>query len=508
MDAFWRLHSSRAIAHGQRIGVVGTRKAPLRSARVRGWLSAAVGLVLLLSVGVGVSLGGEAEAIASTSSRLSWLLADVAETTDVGLVVADVRSGEHWFSRAAHQPLKPASVMKLFVTAAALERWGPEFVYRTPAYYADGELRVVGSGSPGLGDERIARRYGRERNAALEAWARTLRERGVTELDKIVLDDGVFDQQWRHPDWPDDQASAWYQAPVGGLNFNDNCVDARVELKRGDIRLVLEPALPEVFARCELRVGKRHRPIVRRDPDSDIFEFAGTVRRDADLGPTSVRRPTVFFGYALKQALAAEGIHVRGEVVRRDLPVEAGARGALLGEAQTRMRDVLWRCNTFSQNLFAECLLKSLPAYDADGERTGAVGSWARGTAELERVLARLGVDMDGAVLRDGSGLSHENRVTAAQVVMLLERMWVHRHAAPFKRSLARSGEEGSMRRRYNAASLRGHLVGKTGTLRGVRTLAGYVEREDGVTLAFALLINGRAERSLPTKVAEVLVGE
>lgn len=62
------------------------------------------------------------------------------------------------------------------------------------------------------------------------------------------------------------------------------------------------------------------------------------------------------------------------------------------------------------------------------------------------------------------------------------------------------------MRRRYDTPALRGRLRGKTGTIAGVRTLAGYVSRNDGQNLVFALLVNGNAPPTLPKQVAEALV--
>jgi len=438
---------------------------------------------------------------------LGALLAKVPARTQIGLFVANAADGECWFAHQAQRPLKPASVLKLFVTAAALERFGPGFRYETRLYVQGEELWVLGAGDPSLGDERLARRDGRPLSFPFDEWAAALRARDVRTLERIVLDDSVFDQQWRHPDWPRDQATSWYQAPIGGLNFNDNCLDARVELHGTTVQLTLRPDLPPSFFENSLRVGKSHRPLVRRAEERDTFEFLGTVTRVTELGPIAAARPTVFFGYALRQALAARGITVHGEVVRRTIAPAACANAALVATHTTPLADVLWRCNTFSQNLFAECLLKSLAAYAPDGSRTGTEGSWERGLAQLRATLGDLGVDLSDAVLRDGSGLSHENRVNAEQIVQLLVRMYGHRHRAAFLDSLAVPGQEGSMRQRFADAGLAGRLRGKTGTLNGVRSLAGYVTRPDGVTLAFALLGNGECDAELPVRVARILAG-
>lgn len=492
-----------------------------RSPALKGWdtrrLVATIlvgGLVALALpvAGLGQSLtptdgGAQAtpSAVQRTQTRLAALLAKLPAAAQVGLVVVDVATEQTWFAHQPDAPLKPASLMKLLVTAAALERWGPQFRFTTRVYLSGGELWVVGAGDPGLGDERLLRRAGRPRGYPFDEWAAALSARGVTSLDKLVLDDGIFDQQWRHPDWPAEQFAAWYQAPVGGLNLNDNCLDARVALRGSTVALELWPPLPADFFDNALRPGPRHAPSVRRTPQRDTFEFVGTVARDGALGPITVRNPSVFFGHALKQALTTAGVHVPGEVVRRTLAPEQRAAAALVAEHSTPLTDVLWRCNTFSQNLFAECLLKALVAYGPDSRPTGRPGSWPAGTEQARLILGGLGVDLSGANLRDGSGLSHDNRLTARQIAVLLTRMHRHPHRDAFRDSLAVPGHDGSMRRQYAEAALGERLRGKTGTLAGVQGLAGYVTRPDGATLAFAVLVNGNNSGNLPLQVARVL---
>ena len=464
-------------------------------------------------VAVGVPLAGQEtpsltndQAVHAVQRRLAALLAQLPKGTEAGLVVVDCDDETTWFAHQPQRPLKPASVVKLFTTAAALQRFGPDFHYETRVYLHEEELLVLGGGDPGLGDERLARRHGQPLHAELDDWARLLKERGLTRLKTIALDDRIFDRQLRHPDWPDAQATAWYQAPVGGINFNDNCLDARFTAQDGRVTLLLQPDLPTSFFRNQLRAAVRHEPVATRAADQDIFEFRGPVARDDQFKPISVRRPTVFFGFALQHALEQRGVMLDGRVVRRMLTPTALAEAELLDVRSTSLRHILWRCNTFSQNMFAECLLKSLAAYEPDGSRSGIEGSWEVGIRRLEETLWQLGIDLEGAILRDGSGLSHESRVTAEQVVQLLAHMRRHQQGDLFVASLAQPGQEGTLRhRRWAAPALQNRLRAKTGTLKDVRSLAGYVQRPDGRTLAFALLINGDSSPAIRVQFAEAL---
>ncbi len=449
--------------------------------------------------------GARAGTPATLADQLDRVLNGVSKNADLGLVVADADSGAVLYDRHGDVPLKPASVQKLFVTAAALERFGPNFQFETRFYTSGDELWVVGAGDPGFGDERLEQRRDRPLDRLWDDLVAALRNRGLTAVSRIVLDDAVFDTDARHPDWPENQADRWYQAPVGGLNINDNCLDATVLLRNGGVELQLRPELPPAALDNQLRRGKKHRVVIRRAAKSNVIQVTGTAASGGALDPVAVGDPTLFFAQALKQALDRRGLAVRGDVVRRTLAEAEVASATIVATHRTGLPDVLWRCNTFSQNLFAECVLKALAAYEPGGRRSGTPGSWETGRGVLTATLAQLGVETTGAIFRDGSGLSHENAATAAQFVHLLVRMRRHPHADVFFQSLAEPGKLGSMQRRYDDPALRGRLRGKTGTLAGVHTLAGYITTPDGRTLAFALLLNGPAGQELALRVCRVL---
>ncbi|MFH1746704.1 MAG: D-alanyl-D-alanine carboxypeptidase/D-alanyl-D-alanine-endopeptidase [Planctomycetota bacterium] len=445
---------------------------------------------------------------AQVRGGLTAVLAQVPAETNVGLVVVDTATGRPWFEQLPDTPLKPASVMKLLVTAAALEHLGADFTYTTRLFLRGDELWVLGTGDPSLGDSRLNERAGRAAIYPFDTWVQALRRANVQTLNKIVLDDAVFDRQWRHPDWPADQAARWYQAPVGGLNFNDNCVDARAEIQDGQVLLKLHPRLPANFYTNKLRIGRQHKPVALRQPDQDFFEFSGSIKRACTLAPVSARRPTVFFGHALRETLLANGIDVQAGVVRRSLtPADFTPATLVIARCSTPLKDILWRCNTFSQNLFAECLLKTLATHAPGGQPNGQTGSWTAGTSQVRHTLESLGVDLNHAVLCDGSGLSHDNRVTARQITQLLVCMYNQPHRDIFINSLAVPGQDGSMRQRYADPLLRNCLRGKTGSISGVSSLAGYLTRPDGTVLAFALLCNGPSNAKLPVRIGRVLAG-
>lgn len=113
------------------------------------------------------------------------------------------------------------------------------------------------------------------------------------------------------------------------------------------------------------------------------------------------------------------------------------------------------------------------------------------GQSTVERVLTPLGINVDSYEQADGSGLSRRNRATPEALVTLLKAMRDQGEAGDlFYRSLAVAGTSGTLRNRFRDTAVHARLRGKTGTLRGVRALSGYLESPHYGTLVFSILIN------------------
>src|SRR5262249_11380114 len=142
---------------------------------------------------------------------------DVVEITERGAIPL--------FSENGMMPLGPASNCKLLTTAAAFERYGPNASFKTQLYKVGDDLVLVGRGDPSLGDPNRTRQPNPSPAASSQTWAARLSQLGLTRFRDLIVDDRIFDTQFTHPNWPPKDALSWFSAPVGGLNFNDNCID-------------------------------------------------------------------------------------------------------------------------------------------------------------------------------------------------------------------------------------------------------------------------------------------
>jgi serine-type D-Ala-D-Ala carboxypeptidase/endopeptidase (penicillin-binding protein 4) len=414
----------------------------------------------------------------------------------LGVEVVEVESGREVYSFNPDQPRILASNTKLFTTAAAVDLLGPGFEFETPllmrgAVYdgiLDGDLAVVGSGDPNIS----GRFHDGDVYAVFRAWAAQLKERGVREVSgALYLVDGLFAPPDIHPEWPEDQLARWYEAPVGALSFNDNCLLVRVApgpRPGAPAKVELDPDLGLYRVVDHLTTTSRsanHRVVVSRQPGSREIVVSGAIHLWSSPVEAwvTVVDPTEYFGAALRAAFAGEGVVIHG--ASRPVADLPGAVWERVAVERSDLATTIGVINRRSQNFYAESLLKALAA------RAGGEGSWPEGVRVVEEFLGRAGLG-DGLRLADGSGMSRNNRASPRQVTQLLRYMFFHPSGAPFMRSLpASGGEEPAWHRRLAERPYRGNVFAKTGTLNGVSNLSGYAKGGSGRLYAFSILCNG-----------------
>jgi D-alanyl-D-alanine carboxypeptidase/D-alanyl-D-alanine-endopeptidase (penicillin-binding protein 4) len=412
------------------------------------------------------------------------------------VLVETANSGETLYARNARKLLMPASNMKTLTLAAAAERLGWNFTYETrlvadgpiDANTLDGDLVVVGSGDPSLGELDAA--------AVFDEWAADLRRAGVGRIaGGIVGDDRAFDRDGLGMGWSWDDLQDGYAAPVSALQYNENAVRLRIEpgAATGDAAVVsVAPEGSGLEIRNLITTSPpsmaAHPLEIRRLPGSETLELRGTVPlgSEARSATVSVDRPTAFFVNVLRSALVARGIEVDGPAVAIDAAAAHSGTGPVLVDYRSAPLSILaLRMMKASQNLYAETLVKTLAA------QTSRPGTAADGRKAVADVLQSWGIAADGTVLRDGSGLSRYDFVTADALVAILrhvDRDTVLRD--PFEASLPVAGRDGTLAGRMKNTRAEGNARAKTGSMANVRSLAGLVTDADGETLAFAILAN------------------
>jgi len=433
------------------------------------WRKKSLAGVLLSLMAASVARAG-----GSLEGRIQALLgSDLVKGASISLDVVEVtpKGPVELYGYHATTPLGPASNCKLLTTSAAFEKYGAKAAFKTMLYKVGDDLLIVGGGDPGLGDSKLAAANGETVTKPFEDWAATLKNAGITSYRDLIVDDRVFDSQWVHPNWPADQRLDWYSAPVGGLNFNANCLDWLPTLTGKGVTVELIPHTTYVSVVNKASRGPRTLVSLIRPADSNKFELRGTISATATT-PLSVPiyDPGLWTGTILRDVLANQGITATGNV-RRIEDGEQLTGATLLASHATPILSVIKRADTDSLNMMAESLCKRL-GHDA----TGQPGSWTNGPAAVKTYLANLGIQDDWATLDDGSGLSNKNKVAAKVFTTVLAHVAATPDADAFVNCLATPGEDGTLRNRFKAKPCADAIHAKTGHITGVSTLSGFID--------------------------------
>jgi serine-type D-Ala-D-Ala carboxypeptidase/endopeptidase (penicillin-binding protein 4) len=476
-------------------------------------------LALLLAAGVPIAggpvpRGGNVAdrataATAGTDPRLAARIDSVLARPHLagavwGVDVREAATGRVLYARNASRPAVPASTLKIVVAAAAAHHLDRDHRFRTTVL-ATGPVRdgvVLGDlVLYGRGDPTLSARYFERPTLAFEALADSLLALGIRRVDgTVVADETWFDAEHRHPDWNAHDLLWWYAAPVSSLGFNDNAVDMTVRpgaAAGAPARVVASP--PSAAYTLE----NASRTVARGAPATLTFARGATTGRIRAVGNVplgsgartmhvAVDDPARWTATVFRETLERRGVAVAGAGVRVVSDPAGSPADAATPLAEWRsppldhaIGPVLQR----SQNWFAEILVKTL------GREVAGRGSWEAGLAvQREFLTSTVGIPSSAYVLRDGSGLSSRNRISPAALVTLLDYVLRTPGQAAVRDAMPISGRTGSMERRL--ADLPGRVAAKTGYIRGVDGLAGYLTLDDGRLVIFSISSNESREPS------------
>lgn len=438
----------------------------------------AAGVVLALAAGCAST--SEASSVAA---GLDALFDEAAgSSVQVASLVVDLESREIIHARQERRLLLPASTMKLLTSAAAVSHGLLRHEVKTEvARSEDGlTLHLIGHGDPFLTRDEL--------KAAVAALPPDWRgfSRVAAGADPFV--GPAWGEGWM---W-DDIADAG-QPPITGLVVDLGCVDivATADADGSGVRLRIEPEVPGFTVGHRARVAASGPPLavhVERAAGGIACDVSGTL----PPGETRVLRipapePRLAAAAVLAAELAAAGRVDRNPSVGFQRPDEIP--GPPIVVCRRAMPELIRRTNKASDNLGAECLLRLV---GSEGLLQLAGSGSPSATSGLEGVwsyLAGLGVERGDAQLSDGSGVSRYDLVSADLLVRVIRDMAAHSGGPVFFDSLPVAGVDGTLRNRMNGTAAEGRVRAKTGTLRGVSTLAGVVDTAGGRRLAFAFLV-------------------
>lgn len=443
-------------------------------------------------------IAGGAQAVALPASVRAALNEAHIPLDGVGIEVREVHASRPLVSVNAKRAMNPASTMKLLTTYAALDMLGPAYTWKTEAYLdgalkdgvLQGNLVLKGYGDPKFTIEQFW------------LWLGELRARGLREIrGDLVLDRSYFDLPAYDPGAFDGDSMRAYNVGPDALLLNFNTLRLRYLPEDGDLRVVVEPPLEGV------RLDSR---IALRPAGGDCDDWDEGIRVQPDGGSVVVQGDFPQACGEREQNLNVMP-HIRYvETVFRALWKELG--GALTGKVREGrpgstaqlfsvhrsepLGEVIRDINKFSNNVMARQVFLALgAAAPATGEEAAdrkaeTPASPALSIRAVQDWLQRKRIDLPGLVLENGAGLSRIERISPDGMADLLQSAAAHPFGAELEASLPILGTDGTVKKRLrdSAAVGRAHL--KTGTLDGVKAVAGYVRAKSGREWIVVFFIN------------------
>src|SRR6202790_1129248 len=457
--------------------------------------------------------GGRAETLlaASPSSKGDW-----------GILIVDAQTGEPLFEKNADSYFVPASNMKLFTTALALAKPGPDYKFHTTLQtrgvisrdgMLSGDVVLVGRGDPNLSNRKFPYELKEEFDGPPEKvlieLADALAARGVKEISGDVIGDDSYFPRERYPNgWEIDDMVWEYGAAISAIVVDDNTVALTLtpgEQAGNPVQGTVTPATPDFTVENEVITSAADvKPdlTLTREPGANIVVVKGSL--PAKSAPRklvlAIEEPAQHAAATLKRLLEERGVKVAGVARARHDHAELGGDPAVLAEhVSVPLGDAVKLINKISQNLHTEMLLRTVA-------RQNAV--WAT-PDELMKVpadfYAAAGIAPGDVIQADASGLSRHDLVTPRAIVTLLGFAQKQSWFGPYSASLPVAGVDGTLEDRMKNTLATGKIHAKTGSVEHVRTLSGLAETPSGRRLLFSFLSNNQGGKS--HEAADALTG-
>jgi D-alanyl-D-alanine carboxypeptidase/D-alanyl-D-alanine-endopeptidase (penicillin-binding protein 4) len=465
----------------------------------------------------------EKRAAANFAERAGALLgANAAGKGQWGLLIVDAATGDTLYEQNADKYFLPASNMKLFTTALALAKLGPDFRFHTTletrgsiseSGKLNGDVVLVGRGDPNLSNRKFPYELKEEFDGppekVLAELADAVAAKGVKEVaGDVIADDSYFPRERYPSGWEIDDMVWEYGAAISAIVLDDNTVALTLtpgEQAGDPVQATLALATPDFVVGNAVTTSPadvKSDLTLKREPGSNLVVISGTL--PAKSAPRklilSVEEPAQHAAVTLKRLLEERGIKIAGVARARHTSETESADPAVLAEhVSVTLADAVKLINKISQNLHTEVLLRTVARQN---------GMWTT-PEELMKVpadfYASVGISPDDVIQTDASGLSRQDLVTPRAIVTLLafaqKQPWFDAYYA----SLPVAGQDGTLEDRMKNSLAAGRIHAKTGSVEHVRTLSGYAETPNGRRLIFSILSNNQGGKN--HEAADALTG-
>lgn len=449
--------------------------------------------------------------ITSPIEKLQKYIDSVQNDSDLktGILAASIRStvtGEYKIQTNAQKSVNSASTLKLVSTATALSLLSPNYKYQTFIEYdgdlIDGVLKgnvyIRGTGDPSLGSSRV----GLDFQQTVALFAKQIKDFGIKKIDGYIIGDGsIYPENSLSDTWVWGDIGNYYGAGVSGLNVNENLYQIYFKAGNfvGDKATIqkISPELPNFTTTnyaTTFEKGSGDNIIIYNTPFSNHLLIEGTIPLTENDFPVkgAIHDPATLFAYHIQKKYIELGGEISTQTIgfkqlktTNYIPLQ---RYIIYTQDSPALSVLAQHCNYQSINLYADAFMKSV-GY--------AIKKDARFDASVEatkQLLQQKGIDLQGFMIRDGSGLSPSGVLTANNLTDILFSMRSDYAFNELYNSIPIVGVNGTVQNLCKGTKAAGNVRAKSGSISNTRAYSGYFTATNGELMSFTFIINRYAD--------------
>ncbi|MEO1436652.1 MAG: D-alanyl-D-alanine carboxypeptidase/D-alanyl-D-alanine-endopeptidase, partial [Bacteroidota bacterium] len=413
-------------------------------------------------------LGYNGQLAGQNLKSIETLAKSIAEAPEMrnagfGFSLRSVEGNEKLVEWNGDLSLTPASTLKTLTTASALILLGADYQYETQLAYTgeidgngvlQGDLYIIGSGDPSLGSDQLESTP--DLHQLLDRWVGEIKQLGIRSIQGQVIGDGTcFESSTTPASWQWNDIGNYYGAGVSGLNILENLYYLDFELsnsmKEGPKVAAIRPEIPYLILHNELKTagkGSGDNAYIYGAP----YTYTRHIRGTLPLGPGpftikgSLPDAPFILAHWLTEALTKNGVLVKGGISTKlemetfNLP-EGDQLKIFYKHLSPKLSEIVYRANKESVNIYCEAMIKTI------GLEKAGEGSLAAGLKAIQTLWESRGLDLEGVLIHDGSGLSPRNAITTNDLTGMLRKLALDEAAfPPFSNSLPLAGRDGTLK--------------------------------------------------------------
>lgn len=434
----------------------------------------------------------------------------------VSICVKDGKTGQTLASLNPKLSLSPASVTKIFTTAAALHYLGDKYTFKTQLQHdgkvengvLKGNLWIKGGGDPTLGSQYL----GLNKDSIFMNWYRALVALNIEKIEGVVIGNAsVFENGMASPFWLWSDLGNYYGAGASGLTFQDNTVSIPFLLgkNQGDSTAIVKSAMPYYFPRYinEVSAGKPKsgdNAYVYGVEYNPFWFINGTIGAGDSIYAIKASHyfPALYAAGDLRAFLEQKGIKfvpqskesVDSFMVKENYrwllePSSFDTARIFITDYQSpNLASIINIINKNSNNLYAECVSKAISL-----EKNKNKGYRWQANELVQQYLVKKGMDSNGVFIMDGCGMARGNAVSSENIATFLYQIQTEKYFKTFYASLPEAGVSGTLANFGKGSVIHKKLKAKSGTMTRVKAYAGYLTVANGEQIVVSMVFNNYA---------------